>query len=74
MRRNQTLLKLVLGACYAWEFCQLHNFESTPLDITRGTFDALDLLSYTLGVAAVYLPDRFIQRPYVEELFKPRSG
>lgn len=87
MRRNQTLLRrvwskrpspeqaaaLVLGACYVWEFCQLRNFEGTPLVITRGTFDVLDLLSYTLGVAAVYLPERLIQHPSVEEFFKPRS-
>ena len=87
-RRNQTLLKrvwskrpnpeqaagLILGACYAWEFCQLHNFEGTPLVITRGTFDTLDLLSYTLGVAAAYIPDRFIHRASVEEFFKSRSG
>ncbi len=65
---------MLLGACYAWEFRQLHNFEGTPLFFTRGTFDPLDLLSYSLGVAAVYLPDRWIRRPSVEEIFKPRSG
>src|SRR5262249_14712279 len=82
-RRNQTVLTrvwprrpsaeqaavIILSACYAWEFCQCYNFQSTPLAITRGTFDPMDLLAYTLGVAAAYLPDRFIQSNSVEEFF-----
>jgi hypothetical protein len=87
MRRNQTLLSrvwpkrpsagqaagIILGACYAWEFCQRYNLQGTPLAITRGTFDPLDLLAYTLGVTAVYLPDRFVHSTAVEEFFRPKN-
>lgn len=62
---------LILAACYGWEFCQRYDLRGTPLFFTRGTFDPMDLLAYTLGVAAVYLPDRFIRRPGVEEFFRP---
>ena len=86
MRRNQTLPRrvwrsrpsagqaaaMVLGACYAREFCQRYNLQGTPLAITRGTFDTMDLLAYTLGVAAVYLPDRLIHSAGVEEFFRAR--
>jgi hypothetical protein len=84
-RRDQTLLRRVLPlhlgpdqaaalnliACYAWEFCQRYDLRGTPLFFTHGTFDPMDLLAYTVGVAAVYLPDRLIHRPAVEEFFRP---
>ena len=86
-RRNQTVLKrlwrgqpssaqvaaILLGACYLWEFCQRYDLQGTPLAITRGTFDPMELLAYTLGVAAAYLPDRFIHRTAVEEFFRPAT-
>ena len=64
-RRDQTLLRRVLPlhlgpdqaaalnliACYAWEFCQRYDLRGTPLFFTHGTFDPMDLLAYTVGVA-----------------------
>ncbi len=42
---------IVLAGCVSWELCQLHDFTGTPLAITRGRFDPLDLAAYVLGVA-----------------------
>jgi hypothetical protein len=35
----------------AWECCQLLDLAGTPLGITRGVFDPLDLVAYTVAVA-----------------------
>jgi hypothetical protein len=50
-------LLLVFGLCALWEFCQLFDFSGTPLAVTRGTFDPLDLLAYAAGLVAAYYVD-----------------
>jgi hypothetical protein len=85
MRRNKTLLRRIrserpspelaagalLAACYGWEFCQRYNFEGTPLVITRGTFDVLDLAAYTAGIGVPYLIDKLGRSSSIRTVFDP---
>jgi hypothetical protein len=46
---------VVFAGCTAWEWCQRFDLRGTPLMITRGSFDWLDVLAYAAGVAAAWL-------------------
>lgn len=50
-------LLLVFGLCALWEVAQMFDFSGTPLAVTRGTFDPLDLLAYAAGLVAAYYVD-----------------
>lgn len=67
--RPLSSLTTVLVGCVLWEFAQRHDFSGTPLVITRGTFDPLDLASYAIGVGVAYWLDRAVLRP--RRLFPP---
>ena len=51
-------LLAVLSGCAAWEWSQRFDFTGTPLAITAGVFDPIDLLAYMLGLVACYTIDR----------------
>jgi hypothetical protein len=61
----------VLGACALWEWLQRYDLGGTPLAITRGRFDPVDLLAYLVGMVAVYVLDVMWLRP--RGLTPPRS-
>jgi hypothetical protein len=42
----------------AWEACQTFDFSGTPLSITRGRFDPLDIVCYAVSLAACYIADQ----------------
>jgi hypothetical protein len=67
--RPLTSLVTVFVGCALWEFAQRYDFSGTPLVITRGTFDPLDLFSYAISVVAAYWIDRTVLRP--RRLFPP---
>lgn len=48
----------VLIPCYIWEFCQRYDLSGTPLFFTKGHFDPLDLVAYTLAVGIPFLLDQ----------------
>lgn len=48
---------LVLGACILWEWLQRYDLSGTPLAITHGRFDPLELVAYSVGMIAVYVLD-----------------
>jgi hypothetical protein len=50
-------LVVVFGGCVVWELAQRYDFSGTPLAITRGAFDPLDILSYAVGLAACFALD-----------------
>jgi hypothetical protein len=52
-----TALAVVLGSCFLWEWLQRYDLGGTPLGITHGTFDPVDLLAYTVGLLATYVVD-----------------
>ena len=56
----------ILIPCFVWEILQRYDLSGTPLAVTRGHFDPLDLVAYAVGVAAVFLPD-------VRSAGRPRS-
>lgn len=58
-----TALAVVLGGCFLWEWMQRYDLAGTPLGITRGSFDPLDLLAYTLGLLLSYIVDIRWLRP-----------
>jgi hypothetical protein len=58
-----TALTAVLGGCFLWEWMQRYDFSGTPLAITRGTFDPLDLLACTVGLLVAYVVDVRLLRP-----------
>ena len=55
---------VVLAGCIAWEFCQLYDLRGTPLAITIGTFDPLDILAYVAGVGIAFALDELFMRRY----------
>lgn len=56
------LLVVFLG-CLAWELAQRHDFSGTPLAITRGTFDPLDIAAYAAGLVVTFVIDLVWLRP-----------
>ncbi|HEY5544996.1 MAG TPA: hypothetical protein VIK50_02985 [Gemmatimonadaceae bacterium] len=56
MRPVRALL-VVLGGCLAWEWAQRYDFSGTPLAITRGSFDWLDILAYATGLLVCFAVD-----------------
>lgn len=48
---------LVLGGCVIWEWLQRYDLSGTPLAITRGRFDPVDLMAYVVGMIVVYVLD-----------------
>ncbi len=50
-------LIVVFVGCVVWEWAQLFDFSGTPLAITRGTFDPLDILAYAVGLSACFAVD-----------------
>jgi len=50
-----------LIGCFAWEFCQRLDLSHTILFITKGTFDPLDVVAYTVTLMACYSLDRLLQ-------------
>ena len=61
--RALTALAVVLGGCFLWEWLQRYDLSGTPLAITRGRFDPLDLLAYTVGMLVIYAVDVCWLRP-----------
>ncbi len=61
--RSLTALATVLGGCFLWEWLQRYDLGGTPLGITRGSFDPLDLLAYTVGLLVSYVVDVRWLRP-----------
>jgi len=47
----------VFGGCALWEWAQRYDFTGTPLAITRGTFDPLDLAAYAAGLIICFIVD-----------------
>lgn len=47
----------VFGGCALWEWAQRYDFSGTPLAITRGTFDPLDLVAYAAGLIVCHIID-----------------
>jgi hypothetical protein len=63
MRRGAELVALfVVVACFVWEFCQRYDLSGTPLSITRGIYDPLDLVCYALTIGVCYAVDKGLQR------------
>jgi hypothetical protein len=63
MRRGAELAALfVVVACFVWEFCQRYDLSGTPLSITRGVSDPLDLVCYALAVGVCYAVEKGLQR------------
>jgi hypothetical protein len=58
-----TALLVVFGGCLGWEWAQRHDFSGTPLAITRGTFDPLDILAYAVGLLVCFAVDIYWLRP-----------
>jgi hypothetical protein len=56
IRPVPALLVVFLG-CLAWELAQLRDFSGTPLAISRGTFDPLDIIAYAAGLLAIFAID-----------------
>ena len=54
---------MVLGGCVLWEWLQRYDLSGTPLAITRGRFDVVDLVAYAVGMIAVYVLDVAWLRP-----------
>jgi hypothetical protein len=52
----------ILIPCFVWEILQRYDLSGTPLAITRGHFDPLDLAAYAIGVAVVAVPDLLSMR------------
>ena len=50
-------LLTVFGGCALWEWAQRYDFGGTPLAITRGTFDPLDIVAYAVGLIVCYVVD-----------------
>jgi hypothetical protein len=48
---------LIWILCIAWELLQKFDLSGTPLTITRGTFDLMDILVYTLTLLICYYFD-----------------
>lgn len=61
--RPLTALLVVLGGCFLWEWMQRYDLAGTPLAITRGHFDPMDLLAYSLGLLVTYVLDVRWLRP-----------
>jgi hypothetical protein len=53
----QTFL-LILSLCIIWEALQNFDFSGTVLAITRGAFDPLDIVAYTLTLLVCYYIDK----------------
>jgi hypothetical protein len=49
---------LIWSLCIIWETLQKFDLSGTPLAITRGTFDPLDIVAYTLTLLACYNLDK----------------
>jgi hypothetical protein len=79
-RSNGTLLKwfmkqplrpavaaaVVISGCVAWELCQRYDFRNTPLAITHGRFDPLDIVAYVMGVGIAFTMDVLWMRRSVD--------
>jgi len=50
-------LLAVFGGCAAWEWSQRFDFGGTPLAITAGVFDPIDLVAYAVALVASYSID-----------------
>jgi hypothetical protein len=50
-------LLVVFGGCLVWEWAQRYDLSGTPLAITRGTFDWLDILAYATGLLVCFAAD-----------------
>jgi hypothetical protein len=62
-RRGAEIAALfVLVACFVWEFCQRYDLSGTPLSITQGTYDPLDLVCYALTIGVCYAVEKGLQR------------
>lgn len=53
-------LTLLMG-CFLWEFCQRFDLSDTVLFFTKGVFDPLDLLAYSLSLLCCYGVDKMLQ-------------
>jgi hypothetical protein len=49
---------LIWSLCIIWETLQKFDLSGTPLVITRGTFDPLDIVAYTLTLLVCYNLDK----------------
>jgi len=72
IRQKKTLFKKVLSKVStpgfaaifvflvgtSWEVCQAIDFSGTPLGITRGRFDPLDIVAFAVSLAACYAADK----------------
>jgi hypothetical protein len=47
----------LFGFCALWELCQLRDWSGTPLTITRGRFDPVDLVVYAVTLLGCALAD-----------------
>jgi hypothetical protein len=70
-RTNKTVLKRVtktppteiqtavglLACCFIWEFLQKFNMSGSAFFFTRGTFDPMDLLAYSVTILICYYLD-----------------
>jgi hypothetical protein len=54
-----------------WEVCEAFDFSGTPLAITRGRFDPLDLVAYAGSLAACYAVDRAFERRRAARVVDP---
>ncbi len=54
---KQTFL-LIWSLCLAWEISQKFDFSGTILAITRGRFDPMDIMAYTLTLLICYYLDK----------------
>jgi hypothetical protein len=52
--RPVSALLVVFCGCLAWEWAQRYDFSGTPLVITRGTFDWLDIVAYATGLLVCF--------------------
>ena len=50
-----------LVGCFVWEFCQRFDLSNTVLFFTKGTFDPLDLVTYSATLMACYSLDKYLQ-------------
>jgi hypothetical protein len=63
MRRGAELSALfVVVACFVWELCQRYDLSGTPLSMTKGVYDPLDLVCYALTASVCYTAEKGLQR------------
>ena len=60
--RSAIAAVVVISGCVAWELCQRYDFRNTPLAITRGRFDPLDIVAYVMGVGIAFAMDELLMR------------